>query len=115
MPFKKGVSGNPAGRRKGLKPRTAKNQVEVTQLARGYSTECIERLMYWVRSEKSRDSVSAARSVLERAWGMPASHVECRTLMIDPKDGSGDKIEVVFVHPPKNWEDDLPHLPHSVH
>jgi Family of unknown function (DUF5681) len=113
MPFQKGQSGNPKGRRKGTKNKASKTQAEITALARGYSAECIERLMHWVRSDKSRDSVQAARSVLERAWGMPASHVECRTLMIDPKDGSGDKIEVTFIRPdPRLYADDPPRVIH---
>jgi hypothetical protein len=107
MPFQKGQSGNPKGRSKGTKNKASKSQAEVTALARSHSVECIERLMYWVRSDKGRESVQAARSVLERAWGLPASHVECRTLMIDPKDGSGDKIEVTFITPQPQPDDDL--------
>jgi Family of unknown function (DUF5681) len=98
MAFQKGQSGNPKGRRKGSKNKQSKSAAEITALARGHSVECIERPMYWVRSDKSRESVQAAKTLLERAWGMPPSHVES-TLMLTTDDGSGDKIEVTFVHP----------------
>jgi hypothetical protein len=105
MPFKKGVSGNPKGRAKGLKNRASKSAAEITQLARGYSPECVERLMHWVRSDKSRESVQAAQAVLARAWGQPATHAEVHTKLIDV-DGSRDKIEVVFVTPKPQLDDD---------
>ena len=113
MPFKKGQSGNPAGRRKGLRPKSAKDQAKVTALARSHSVECIERLMYWVRSDKGRESVQAARSVLERAFGMPASHVESK-LMFETNDRWGnDKIEVTFIQPnPRLYIDDPPRIIH---
>jgi hypothetical protein len=113
MPFQKGQSGNPKGRSKGTKNKASKSQAEITAQARGYSPECVERLMFWVRSDKSRESVQAAQAVLARAWGQPPTHVECRTLMVDPKDGSGDKIEVTFIRPdPRLYADDPPHSVH---
>jgi hypothetical protein len=112
MPFQKGLSGNPKGRRKG-KNKASKGQAEITQLARGYSPECVERLMHWVRSDKSRESVQAAQAVLARAWGQPPTHAEVTTKLLDVA-GSRDLIEVRFVHPdPRLYADDPPH--YSVH
>ena len=115
MPFKPGQSGNPAGRRKGSPRKSAKKQAEITELARGYSAECIERLMFWTRSDKSRESVQAAQAVLARAWGQPPTHAEVTTKSLDIA-GSNDKIEVTFVMPdPKLWQEDPPPSHYSVH
>jgi hypothetical protein len=115
MPFKPGQSGNPKGRSKGTKNKSSKSAAEITQLARGYSPECVERLMHWVRSDKSRESVQAAQAVLARAWGQPPTHAEVVTKTLDIA-GSNDKIEVTFVMPdPKLWQDDPPPSHYSVH
>jgi hypothetical protein len=59
--FLKGVSGNPGG-----------NHVisaEIRELARGYGSEAIERLVHWMRSDDSQASLMAAKILLDRGYG----------------------------------------------
>ena len=91
----KGVSQNPGGRPKG--------GWEFSALARGHSLECLERLMFWVRSSKERASVMACRIVLERGYGIaPAAE-----LLLQPQESDGTAaIQVTFVPAPKHFDDD---------
>lgn len=61
--FKKGQVANPGGR--------PKKKDEVVDLARSYTTEAIERLAHWMRSDDASASVRATESILSRAWGKP--------------------------------------------
>ena len=65
--FKKGVSGNPSGRQK--------IPQDVKELARGYTRASIQALGEIVQNQKATDAarVSAANSLLDRAWGRPES------------------------------------------
>lgn len=67
MPFKKGQSGNPAGR----KPKSPE-LLEVESLARTFSKEAIEKLAEWMRSDNPKASVSACHGLLDRGHGKPA-------------------------------------------
>lgn len=67
MAFEKGKSGNPGGR--------PKAEGEVKQLARAYTSESIEKLAEWMRSDNAKASVSAATALLDRAWGRPAQAI----------------------------------------
>lgn len=69
MPFTKGQSGNPAGRRK-------EDQSEVKDLARQYTVQAIERLVYWMESGEGRASVAAANALLDRGWGKPSQELQ---------------------------------------
>ena len=64
MTFKKGQSGNPRGR-----PR---ENHEVRQLVRAQTRKAIERLVFWMKSDNPKASVSACIAILDRAWGRPA-------------------------------------------
>lgn len=67
MPFKKGKSGNPRGR--------PKEDNEVKALACKHTREAIERLVFWMRSDNPKASVSAAVSILDRGHGKPAQMI----------------------------------------
>ena len=43
--------------------------------ARAHSSEAIERLAHWMRSENPRVSVAAASALLDRAWGRAAQAI----------------------------------------
>ena len=66
--FQKGQSGNPGGRPKEFN--------EVRDLARQHTTDAIERLVEWLKSDNAKASVSAATALLDRAWGKPAQNME---------------------------------------
>jgi hypothetical protein len=68
MTFKKGQSGNPAGRRK--------EDGDLRELVRKHTSKAIERLVYWMNSDEPKASVSAASILLDRGWGKPAQAVE---------------------------------------
>lgn len=98
MPFKKGQSGNPSGRR----AKTA-GEKEVEALARQHGPEALDRLAFWMRSENAKASVSAANGILDRGYGKPKQAIvgggeddpavrvihEIRRTIVDPgKKGS---------------------------
>jgi hypothetical protein len=66
MPFKKGQSGNPSGRR-------AKTEAEreVESLARQHGASAIKRLKFWMESDNPKASVAATQALLNRGYGMP--------------------------------------------
>lgn len=75
MTWKKGESGNKGGRPKEI--------AHVKELAKEYSTEAIEKLVFWMRSDSEKSSVRAAEVLLNRAWGTPETCVE-----LTGKDGA---------------------------
>ena len=66
--WRPGQSGNPGGRPRELRA--------VQEAARAHTTEAIERLAYWMRSDDPRASPAAAQALLDRGWGKPQQPVE---------------------------------------
>lgn len=86
-PWKKGQSGNPAGRPKMLKL--------VQEEARQYTADCLAtlvRIMQKGRSERMR--LAAACALLDRAWGKPAL-----ALLNSGEEPTPSVIEVRFIEP----------------
>lgn len=86
MPFEKGQSGNPGGRPKAI--------ARVREAAREHTETALDILLGIARDGQSEAArVSAANSILDRAWGKPAQ----------PLDGDGEGgpilngIEVTFI------------------
>jgi Family of unknown function (DUF5681) len=77
MRFQKGQSGNPGGR--------PKKADDVVELARSHTTEAIERLAHWMRSENAKASVAATIALLDRGYGKP--HQE-NTVAVEKRDAS---------------------------
>jgi hypothetical protein len=67
-PFQKGVSGNPAGR--------SKDTHTISQLAKAYTEQAIEKLAEIMRTGKTEQAqVRAAEALLDRGWGKAAQHI----------------------------------------
>lgn len=66
--FLPGQSGNPSGHPKGF--------AEFRAACRGHSEEALQVLVASLHSEDERVCLEAAKALLERAWGKPASAPE---------------------------------------
>lgn len=87
MPFKKGQSGNPGGRKK--------EDNEVRELARKHTKAAVARLVYWMESEHPKASPAAAATLLDRGWGKPAQSLEHTG-----KDGGPLEAVIIIGQPP---------------
>lgn len=67
MPWAKGQSGNPKGRKAEADP--------VKKFARERSVEAIKRLAELVKSEDGNVAIKASNAILDRAYGKPAQAV----------------------------------------
>lgn len=79
MPFVKGQSGNPGGRKKGGS--------EIVELARKHAPEAITRLAALMADENGKVAVAACNSILDRAYGKPVQQVT-------GEDGGPVKLEI---------------------
>jgi hypothetical protein len=71
-PFKRGVSGNPAGRPKG----SGNKYSAIQKLAQLYSTEAIETLVKHMRNVKNPSlSMKASEAILDRGLGKVAQAI----------------------------------------
>jgi hypothetical protein len=72
MPFRKGQSGNPKGRRK-----DPEGKGELKALARTHTKEAVETLVAVMKSaDKDAARVQAATALLDRGWGRPEQRTE---------------------------------------
>jgi hypothetical protein len=109
----KGVSGNPSGKTKDGRPRAKRkpkapnglSRKELIELCSSHSKEMVDILLSHARGTDSRMAVRAAQLIIERAHGQPPTREETRLILDDGKNG-GDKIEVVFVTPKPQPDDD---------
>lgn len=70
--FKKGMSGNPGGR-----PKRSEEELDVIaacKLKTGVALDTIEKIM--LEGENERNRLSAALSIIERAWGKATQPLE---------------------------------------
>ena len=78
--FAPGSSGNPGGR--------PKDEARVAELARSYTSEAVETLVYLMRHGRDeRARGTAAQALLDRGWGKPKVEVVA--------DGAGSYIEAL--------------------
>src|SRR5271170_3801394 len=49
---------------------------EVRELARTYTEDAINRLVFWMKSDDPRASVAASNSLLDRGYGKPVAPIE---------------------------------------
>jgi len=72
MPFKKGQSGNPAGR-----PRKA--IADLSRESRRYATLALNTLVTICKTGMERNRLSAARELLDRGYGRPVQAIDMIT------------------------------------
>ena len=91
MPFVKGQSGNPGGRRKN----TAAT-AEIRELARQHGPEVIRKLISIVRDEKAhrRDVIDAGAQILDRGFGRSMSALDVATLAAAASRGDGGELNL---------------------
>lgn len=53
----------------------SKAPADIRSLARTHTEEAIEKLVFWMRSDNARASVSATATILERGWGKAAQAI----------------------------------------
>jgi hypothetical protein len=68
MAFEKGKSGNPGGR--------PKENDELKELAREHTAEAINRIVFWMRSDEPKASLTASMALLDRGHGKPIQATE---------------------------------------
>ena len=90
MPFQKGVSGNPSGRRVEVE------QAEVRSLARQYTVEAVARLAEIMRSGDTRASAAASVALLDRGWGRPGTSLEVSGTQILPSEEREEVLREVL-------------------
>lgn len=75
--WKKGQSGNPAGRR------PEKPVTEIRELAKQHTAAAIKVLAAGLKDENGRTRIAAAEVLLDRGWGKATQHIEANVNVID--------------------------------
>lgn len=87
MPFVKGQSGNPAGRKPGTGYTDPVKKIihDVKHLAKEASIDAINTLVEVMKDKTSPPSarVTAAQAVLDRGWGKPTQTIEATVNHVD--------------------------------
>jgi hypothetical protein len=96
--------GQPRAKRK-PKPPKALTRKQMVELCARHSKEMVDILLAHARGGDARMAVRAAQLIIERAHGAPPTPQETR-LVLDEGKG-GDRIDVVFIHPTPQPDDDL--------
>ena len=71
--FRKGQSGNPAGR-----PKKSREIIDLERLCRDHAAEAVERLVTLMESCNEAVSLQACRILLERGYGRPRQAIEAK-------------------------------------
>jgi len=85
MPFAKGQSGNPGGRKK-----KTPVEIEVEALAKRHGPDAIARLAVLIGSDDEKASIAACNAILDRGFGKPA-----QALLHQGAGGGPVQLEVV--------------------
>lgn len=98
-PFQKGKTGNPNGR-----PRKTAEIIEIEALAKTFTQEAVDRLAHWMRSPDARASVTAAKTLIERGWGMAKQQLDAtikdERMVVRAPDKPADTADWVGKHGP---------------
>ena len=85
MPFKKGTSGNPAGKLKGTLNKVVP---EIREAAKAHGPAALLKLVSLIKSKDERVAITACTAILDRGYGRPAQNV-------DVKGGFDIVVEIV--------------------
>ncbi len=98
MPFKKGQSGNPKGRRA-----KTPELVEVENLCKNLSIEAVQRLTHWMREGEGSVSLKAAQTIVDRGFGKAVErkeHTVTERMVVGAEQPAKDADEWAGKHGP---------------
>ena len=111
MAWKKGQSGNPAGRRA--------EDAQVKELARSHTVAAVQALVKALKAKSERTRVAAAEALLDRGWGKPAQEIQHSGgigVSRDPRDLTDEELAAIAAGSgaraatPEKGKDKLPRL-----
>lgn len=89
MPWEKGQSGNPAGRK-------AEDDGNIRDLSRAHTEEAVRTLVKNLKAKSERTQVAAAEALLDRGWGKPKQDIDLQgkaglTIFVDLGENKPEK------------------------